>query len=280
MLPSLPCSFSTWRHEAQPAQILRARLTQAPVFTRAELLNRPLNPEDNTLHQEYHLALVQADALARHPLDLGPTDRTHCVASFIHLSRIEEGFQEWARQDAQAQQLAPNSCTLSVRALAALMSRGRPIRVGYAAAPQLSSARCAQLEAAGYTIVSPQLPVQSAGLVGEGSFNREQGIAESLQCRILRSASEILGDPDLNTELSTTFVVAIGDGGPSQFNPDGFMGTIRAATLYGARVEIWGWEGQMTEHPDFAGIAQDPMVQLSHLDPFGAQLLKCRAPQL
>jgi len=72
---------------------------------------------------------------------------------------------------------------------------------------------------------------------------REQAVDELLQLKLYQAVTELESDdvPD-----GSTIVLATGDGGPGQFDGQGFLGPIKTALRRGWNVEIYAWEDSLS----------------------------------
>jgi hypothetical protein len=70
---------------------------------------------------------------------------------------------------------------------------------------------------------------------------REQGVDEILQLKLYQSVVSVEPPPP-----GATIILATGDGASSQFNADGFPGTVKTALKKGWNVELYAWESGLS----------------------------------
>jgi hypothetical protein len=73
----------------------------------------------------------------------------------------------------------------------------------------------------------------------------------------------------------STIVLATGDGNVGQFNEEGFRGCVRTALKKGWRVELYAWEGGLSQTwiREFAEGPLKSRFRIIPIDGFGADLL-------
>ncbi|KAH9912462.1 uncharacterized protein B0H18DRAFT_1088430 [Fomitopsis serialis] len=100
---------------------------------------------------------------------------------------------------------------------------------------------------------------------------REQGVDELLQLKLLQAIADVDEVP-----LGGTIVLATGDGNVGQFNEEGFLGCVRTALKKGWRVELYAWEGGLSNAwmREFGEGAYSSRFEVYTLDRFAADLLE------
>ena len=100
---------------------------------------------------------------------------------------------------------------------------------------------------------------------------REQGVDELLQLKLHQAIADVDDVP-----LGGTIVLATGDGNVGQFNEEGFLGCVRTALKKGWRVELYAWEGGLsnTWKREFGEGAYSSRLEVHTLDRFAADLLE------
>jgi hypothetical protein len=99
---------------------------------------------------------------------------------------------------------------------------------------------------------------------------REQGVDELLQLKFLQAVADVDVPP-----TGSTIVLATGDGNVGQFNEEGFRGCVRTALKKGWRVELYAWEGGLSQTwvREFAEGPWKSRFRIIPIDGFGADLL-------
>ena len=99
---------------------------------------------------------------------------------------------------------------------------------------------------------------------------REQGVDELLQLKFLQAIADVDVPP-----TGSTIVLATGDGNVGQFNEEGFRGCVRTALKKGWCVELYAWEGGLSQTwvREFAEGAWKTRFRIIPIDGFGADLL-------
>ncbi|KAN0130066.1 hypothetical protein V8E53_012011 [Lactarius tabidus] len=99
---------------------------------------------------------------------------------------------------------------------------------------------------------------------------REQGVDELLQLKFLQAVADVDVLP-----TGSTIVLATGDGNVGQFNEEGFRGCVRTALKKGWRVELYAWEGGLSQTwiREFAEGPLKSRFRIIPIDGFGADLL-------
>ncbi|KAH9829830.1 uncharacterized protein C8Q71DRAFT_788669 [Rhodofomes roseus] len=100
---------------------------------------------------------------------------------------------------------------------------------------------------------------------------REQGVDELLQLKLHQAIADIDEVP-----TGATIVLATGDGNVGQFNEEGFLGCVRTALKKGWRVELYAWEGGLSNAwlREFGDGAYSSRFEVHTLDRFAADLLE------
>ncbi|EPS93184.1 hypothetical protein FOMPIDRAFT_1136691 [Fomitopsis schrenkii] len=100
---------------------------------------------------------------------------------------------------------------------------------------------------------------------------REQGVDELLQLKLHQAIADVDDVPH-----GATIVLATGDGNVGQFNEEGFLGCVRTALKKGWRVELYAWEGGLsnTWKREFGEGAYRSRFEVYTLDRFAADLLE------
>ncbi|KAF8266255.1 hypothetical protein EI94DRAFT_1803427 [Lactarius quietus] len=111
--------------------------------------------------------------------------------------------------------------------------------------------------------------VSSSSSAGRVRY-REQGVDELLQLKFLQAVSDVDVPP-----AGSTIVLATGDGNVGQFNEEGFRGCVRTALKKGWRVELYAWEGGLSQTwiREFADGPLKSRFRIIPIDGFGADLL-------
>ena len=109
----------------------------------------------------------------------------------------------------------------------------------------------------------------SSGSAGRVRY-REQGVDELLQLKFLQAIADVDAPP-----TGSTIVLATGDGNVGQFNEEGFRGCVRTALKKGWRVELYAWEGGLSQTwiREFAEGPLKSRFRIIPIDNFGADLL-------
>ncbi|KAI0722121.1 hypothetical protein C8Q72DRAFT_787506 [Fomitopsis betulina] len=99
---------------------------------------------------------------------------------------------------------------------------------------------------------------------------REQGVDELLQLKLHQAIADVDEVPH-----GATIVLATGDGNVGQFNEEGFIGCVRTALKKGWRVELYAWEGGLSNiwKREFGNSAYRSRFEVYTLDWFMADLL-------
>lgn len=99
---------------------------------------------------------------------------------------------------------------------------------------------------------------------------REQGVDELLQLKFLQAIADVDVPP-----TGSTIVLATGDGNVGQFNEEGFRGCVRTALKKGWRVELYAWEGGLSQTwiREFAEGPLKSRFRIIPIDGFGSDLL-------
>ncbi|KDQ19212.1 hypothetical protein BOTBODRAFT_41514 [Botryobasidium botryosum FD-172 SS1] len=253
-----------------------ARRQPEDVFTARDVDRSVLDliPSDGQ-YDSADVRLVEAVVRMHHPLNLSPEYDIHTLCAFIDYSNIERGFRQYWTSKGIAEYGAPH--LLSLRALHALIARGRPLRRrgGHLATSDLPAAKWASegMAQLGYELHTPESTQHANG------ERQEQGVDEELQWRIYSNASRLFDDDDDDDDegdarrLGVTFVVATGDGADAEHNLGGFPDALSAAMILGISVELWTWRKKTSS--DLVKLAHDfpTKFRLFELDRFAPHLL-------
>ncbi|KZT64738.1 hypothetical protein DAEQUDRAFT_752863 [Daedalea quercina L-15889] len=100
---------------------------------------------------------------------------------------------------------------------------------------------------------------------------REQGVDELLQLKLHQAIAHADEVP-----AGATIVLATGDGNVGQFNEEGFLGCVRTALKKGWRVELYAWEGGLSNAwlREFGDGQYSSRFEVHTLDRFAADLLE------
>lgn len=124
---------------------------------------------------------------------------------------------------------------------------------------------------------SSSAPPATAARPGQASSSssgrvryREQGVDELLQLKFLQAVADVDVLP-----TGSTIVLATGDGNVGQFNEEGFRGCVRTALKKGWRVELYAWEGGLSQTwiREFAEGPLKSRFRIIPIDGFGSDLL-------
>ncbi|KDQ14797.1 hypothetical protein BOTBODRAFT_187551 [Botryobasidium botryosum FD-172 SS1] len=189
-------------------------------------------------------------------------------------SNIERGFRDYWASQGITEYDVPH--LLSLRALHALIARGRPLRRhgGHLATSDLPASKWDDegMEQLGYELHRRE-PIQH-----RSGQRQEQGVDEVLHGHIHRSALELEDGDDDDDEgdarrLGVTFVVASGDGADAENNLGGFPRVLTQVMDLGISVELWTWHDRTSSELAKLAHSFPTKFQLFELDKFAPHLL-------